>query len=141
MYLRQGVPSGKGAVQLKGTNVEKCSFVTIAAAVSTTGLYDLGRERMGYAFVQRIEIIKNNSQQSCRRMERYPLSTVSNGLDVRTVFCRRVILGLVREELALRSSMVCAKPNRRKKTYKEPKSIQGIPMMSSVSTPYEPSNE
>ena len=56
MYLRQGVPSGKGAVQLKGTNFEKFSFVTIAAAVSTSGLHDLGRKGMGYASVQWIEM-------------------------------------------------------------------------------------
>ncbi len=56
MYLRQGVPSGRGAVQLKGTNFEKFSFVTIAAAVSTSGLHDLGRKGMGYASVQWIEM-------------------------------------------------------------------------------------
>ncbi len=110
MYLRQGVPSGKGAVQLKGTNVEKCSFVTIAAAVSTSGLHNLGKKGMSYASVQQIEKTEN-SQLCCRRMERYAFSTVSNSLDVRTVVCRGVILDLVREELALRTLMVCVEPN------------------------------
>ncbi len=110
MYLRQGVPSEKGAVQLKGTNIEKCSFITIAAAVSTSGLHNLGKKEMGYASVQRIEKTEN-SQLCCCRMERYAFSTVSNSLDVRTVVCQGVILGLVWEELTLRTLAVCVEPN------------------------------
>jgi hypothetical protein len=42
--IPHGAPGGMRAVPLKGTKSDQCSFVTIAAAVSTSGLPSLSRE-------------------------------------------------------------------------------------------------
>ena len=51
------------------------------------------------------------------------------------------ILDLVREDLATGDVLSRIGTGKALRTYKEPKSIEGEHMMSSVSTPYDPSKE
>ena len=70
----------------------------------------------------------------------HPFTAITNSLDGESGLCLGEIVYLVREELAiLKVSDVW---NRHVKgAYKRPKSIQELARMSSVSTPYEPSND
>ena len=72
-------------------------------------------------------------------MDGHPFTAIPNILRSIRVACPGEVLCLVREELAFENvSNVWVM--MRGKAYKEPKSIEGIAKMSSVSTPYDPSN-
>ena len=70
----------------------------------------------------------------------HPFTTITNSLDGESGLCLGEIVYLVREELAI-LKVSDAWNWQVKRAYKEPKSMLGLARMSSVSTPYEPSND
>jgi len=72
-------------------------------------------------------------------MDSHPFTAIPNILRSGRIARLGEVLCLIREELAyenVRSVWGCDG----REAYKEPKSIEGIAKISSVSTPYEPSN-